>query len=113
QQLIAHAAVEGFDIAVLHRLSGRDVVPFDTVILRPGKDGVRGELGPVIRNYHVRLAATADQIGQFTCHPTTGDRCVRDRGQALARDVIDDVEHAKAPPAGELVVHEVQGPARV
>lgn len=29
KQLIAHAAVERFDIAVLHRLARRDVVPFD------------------------------------------------------------------------------------
>jgi hypothetical protein len=28
--------------------------------------------------------------------------------RALARHVIDDVQHAKAPSAGELIVHEVQ-----
>ena len=58
-----------------------DVVPFDTVILRPGKDGVRGELGAVVGNDHVRPAATSDQIGQITCRPTIGDRCVWDRSQ--------------------------------
>jgi len=73
--------------------------------------GVRGELRAVVRNDHVRLAAPADQIGQFTRHPTTRDRCVRDRGQAFARHVVDDVQHPEAPPTGELVVHEVQGPA--
>jgi len=34
QQLVAHAAVEGFDIAVLRRLPRHGVVPFDPVFLR-------------------------------------------------------------------------------
>ena len=62
QEFVAHPAVEGFDVAVLHRLARRDVVPFDTVILRPGEDGVRGELGAVVGNDHVRLAATAEGL---------------------------------------------------
>ncbi len=28
EKLVAHAAVEGFNVAVLHRLAGCDVVPF-------------------------------------------------------------------------------------
>lgn len=36
-----------------------------------------------------------------------------DCGQALAHDVIDDIQHPEAPPAGKLVMHEVQRPARV
>src|SRR5690606_26252176 len=65
QKLVAHPAVEALDIAILHRLSGRDVMPLDAMILRPGKDGVRGELGAVVGNDHTRLATPADQIGQF------------------------------------------------
>jgi hypothetical protein len=33
QELIAHPAVEGFDVAILHRLSRRNVVPLDAMIL--------------------------------------------------------------------------------
>jgi hypothetical protein len=33
QQFIAHATVETLDKAVLHRFAGRDVVPFDAVLL--------------------------------------------------------------------------------
>lgn len=40
EQLVAHATVETLDIAVLHRLSRSDVVPFDLVIFRPGEDGI-------------------------------------------------------------------------
>jgi len=36
-----------------------------------------------------------------------------DRGKALPRDVIDHVQHPEAPPAGELVMSEVQRPARI
>ncbi len=32
QQFIPHTTVEGVDVTVLHRLAGRDVVPFDPVI---------------------------------------------------------------------------------
>jgi len=45
---------------------------------------------------------------QFPCDATTGDRGVRDRRQAFARDVIDDVEHAKPSAAGELIMDEIQ-----
>ncbi len=33
EQFVTHSSVEGFDVAVLHRLSRRDVVPFDLVLL--------------------------------------------------------------------------------
>jgi hypothetical protein len=31
----------------LHRLAGRNVMPFDAVLIRPGEDGVRGELAAI------------------------------------------------------------------
>jgi hypothetical protein len=40
QKLIAHAAVETFAEAVLHRLAGRDVMPLDFAFGRPAQDGV-------------------------------------------------------------------------
>ena len=45
--------------------------------------------------------------------PLALDRRVRDRGQALLGDVVDDVEDPEASTAGALVVHEVDRPARV
>ena len=33
QAFISHPADEGFSEAVLHRLAGRDVVPFDPIVL--------------------------------------------------------------------------------
>lgn len=48
EQFITHAAVETLDIAVLHWSSRRDVMPLNLVILRPGKDGIRGQFSPVV-----------------------------------------------------------------
>src|SRR5580692_5343983 len=45
EKFVAHAAVKGFDVAVLHRLAWHDVMPFDLVLFAPAQDRVRGELG--------------------------------------------------------------------
>ncbi len=78
----------------------------------PRRDGrallVQEASAPWSETIIVRLAATADQIGKLASDTTTGDRRMRDRSQAFARHVIDDVQNAEAPTAGELVVHEVQ-----
>src|SRR4051812_3969208 len=47
QQLIAHAAVERLDIAVLHRLARGNGMPLDPMLGTPGQNGVRGEFGAV------------------------------------------------------------------
>ena len=62
EKLVAHATVEGFDVAVLHRLAGRDVVPFDLMLFAPAQDRVRGELGAVVGDDHPRLAAPLDDV---------------------------------------------------
>lgn len=62
----------------LHRLARRDVVPFHAVILRPGEDRVRGELGAVVRDDHARLAAVSDQFQSV--HAPPGGRRSRSPG---------------------------------
>jgi hypothetical protein len=42
EALVAQAADEALDEAVLLRLAGRDVVPFNPALLRPAHDGIRG-----------------------------------------------------------------------
>lgn len=110
QEFITHPAVEPLDEAVLHRIAGRDVVPLDAMILRPGEDGVRGELGAVVGNNYVRPAATADQVGQLAGDTTAGDRLVGDCSQAFVRNIGADVQHPKRPSAGQLLMHKVQWP---
>src|SRR5690606_29698327 len=113
KQFVAELRVEALAVAVLPRASWFD----ERCLCADGYDplpySLGDELRAVVGNNHVRLATPADQIGQFTCHPATGDRCIRDGCQTLSRDVIDDVEHPEPPTAGELVMHEVERPARI
>ena len=113
EKFVAHAAVERLDIAVLHRSARCDVMPVHTMILRPARHRVRGELGAIVGNDHLRLAARANERRQLACNPFARDRSVGDRRQTFARDVIDNVEDAKAPALSELVMDEVERPARV
>jgi len=108
EQLITHPAVEALAEAVLHRFARGDVVPVDAVLGTPGEDGVRGQLGPMVRYDHAGLAASFDQGGQLPRHPLAGDRGVGDRRQTFPRHVVDDVEDAEAPAAGKLVVHKIK-----
>jgi hypothetical protein len=73
-----------------------------------GQDRVRGQFRPVVRYDHPGLAASFDQRGQLPRHAAARNGRVGDRRKAFARDVIDHVQHPEAPPAGELVMHEVQ-----
>lgn len=66
EQLVAHAAVETFDVAILRRPSLCDVVPLDLVILRPCKNGIRGEFGPFVGDDHAGLASPLDQHRQLS-----------------------------------------------
>src|ERR1700689_5281143 len=61
EKFVAHAAVETLAEAILHRLSWRNEMPDDPVVVRPGEHGVRGELGSVVRDDHAWLAAAFDQ----------------------------------------------------
>jgi hypothetical protein len=54
-----------------------------------------------------------DQRRQFARHAPPGDRGVGDRRQAFPRHVVNDVQNAEPPAAGELIVDEIHGPAGV
>src|SRR6185312_11254157 len=113
EKLVAHPAIEGFDVAVLHRLAWRNVVPFELMLLAPAQDCVRGELGAVVRHDHLRLAAPLDERRKLPDYPPARDRGVWDGCQTLPGHVIDDVEDAEATTAGELVLDEVERPAGI
>ena len=83
------------------------------MLFAPAQDRVRGELGAVVGNDHLRLAARAYERRQLACNPFARDRGVGDCRQALARHVIDNVEDAEASATGELVMDEVERPARI
>lgn len=99
KQLVPYLAIEALDVAILHGLAP---------ILRPGEDGVRGELGPAVADDQTGPASPFEESGEFTGHPTTGNRGVRDGRQALVGDVIYHVEDPEPPAIGHLVMHEVE-----
>ena len=113
QQLIAHAAVERLCISLLHQLAGCDVAPVDPGLAAPRQNRIAGQLSTIIADDHAQLAPVPDQLGKLPDHPAARDRGVGHGSQALARHVIDDVEHPELAPGCHLVVHEVQAPALV
>ena len=113
QEFVPHAAIEALAKAVLHRFSRRDIVPCDAVLRSPAEVRVRGELRPIVRDDHPRFPPPFDQDAQFPRDPFPRDRRVGNRRETFARDVIDDVENPEPPSAGELILDEVERPARV
>jgi hypothetical protein len=81
------------DVAVLHRSARCNVVPIDTMIV--GIDAIVG-------HDHLRLAAHADNHRELASNAFVGDRCVGDCRQTFTRDLVHDVEDAKASAVGEL-----------
>ena len=113
QKLVAYLVVQAFYDAVLHWLAGGDVVPCNLGVGAPRQDGVGGQLCRIIADDHPGLASPFDQRRQFPGDTAARDRCVGDRGQAFPCDVVHYVQHPKPPPAGELVMREVEGPVGI
>ena len=88
-------------------------MPIDLALLSPGEHGAGGELRSVVGHDEAGFSTTLDQIRQLARHAPIRNRGVRDCRQALARHVVDDVQDTKPPAAGELIVDEVERPARV
>jgi len=111
QALVAQATIKAFDEAVLLRLARRDVMPLDPSILAPGQDGVTGQFGTIVAGHRARQPATFGDGAQFTNDPPALQRRVDDTGQAFPAVIVDDVQHAEPPAAGQCVRHEVERPA--
>ena len=65
QQLIAHAAVEALDLAVPHWPAGSNVMSLHVELSAPCENGVAGELGAIVADYHSGLAPLGDQLRQL------------------------------------------------
>jgi hypothetical protein len=82
-------------------------------LLRPGEHCVRGELGSMARDDQIQPAAPVADSVEFAADAPHRDRRVRDHSQAFLREVVDHIEDPDAPTVRELVVDEVDRPARV
>jgi hypothetical protein len=83
QELVPQAAVEALDKGSLGRLSGCGVMPVEFAVIHELQDRVRGELGPVIADDRLWLAAGVEQRRQFTRDPSPRQRGVGDQGKAF------------------------------
>lgn len=88
-------------------------MPFDLALLAPLEDRHGGQLGAVVRDAGRGFAAPGDDGIEFAGDPDAGQGSIRHQGQALAGEVIDHGQDAKAPPVGESVGDEVQRPALI
>src|SRR5215469_16730194 len=74
QTLIAKAAVETLDVAVLHRASGLNRVPLDTLLVGPLIDGTTHELRSVVTADLPRQPAFLLQLFQYAHHSHPAQR---------------------------------------
>jgi hypothetical protein len=81
------------------------------VIVGPLQDGIRGQLGAVVTDDPLGLAALAQEPIELASDPDPRDRGVGDERQALARAIVDHDEDAQAAAVDELVGSEVERPA--
>ena len=65
EQLVPHAAIEAFDVAVLHRPPGSDLMPLDADLSAPCEHGIAGQLGAIVADDHAGLTSLRDQLRQF------------------------------------------------
>ncbi len=60
-----------------------------------------GQLGSIVADHYARQTATLGNDAQLANDPPTGQRGIKDTPQALPPAIVDDVEHAKPPAAGQ------------
>ncbi len=77
QALVTQAAVEALDEAALLGLSGRDVAPFDPLVIGPFEHGATDHLGPVVADERRWLAAGRDEGVEFPDRPAHRSKCRR------------------------------------
>ena len=110
QALVAHAAVETLDVAVLDRFAGLDEAELDAPICRPGIKGATPELAAIVEREARGLTARSDHGVE---RPDHGDarQGVGDRhAGGFSRALIDDGEAPEAPAGRQLVADEVDAP---
>jgi hypothetical protein len=90
EALVPQAPIETLHVSVLHRSSGLDIVPPDSLFVRPLVQGPAGELRSVVGADLSSQPAFHLQIIQYPRYPPTTQRGVHFDGQGFARKVVYD-----------------------
>ena len=110
QTLGPELAVEAFDKGIVDRLSGPGKVEHNTLLVRPEIQIAGDELGPLVhpdRHWIARLLAYPFECRHNVFAPIAVARVNR---RAIAREGIDDGQHAQFAAGRQLVMDEVHGP---
>ena len=99
EQFVPHSTVEALDVAILHRLSRRDVMLLDADLAAPCQYAIAGELGSVFADDHAGLATQrAISSASFSRRPASSSRV----GHALAIGIDDTARPPFAHPVARL-----------
>ena len=102
EALVAEAAIQALDEAVLHWLARRDVVPLDGLVLLPVQDCPRGEFGAVVADDHQWPATPGNESIELSGDTDAGQRGVNDQRQASLGEVVDHDQHRKRRPSSSM-----------
>ena len=100
-------------MAVLPRRSRIDEHGGRTVEGAPVADRVSGELGTVVRPQIARHTPFGDEPVEQVRHVVSGDRARNFDSEALAGELVNDVEQFQGSSVSRLVELEVEGPHHV
>ena len=95
------------DIRVLDRLAGANEAELHAVRVGPRLQGTASKLRPVVQHDRPRQSDCQTQVLEYSDHARTGQRPIDFDGDALAAEVVHDVQRAKRPAVSERVRHEV------
>jgi putative transposase len=93
EKLVAHATVEALTKVVLYRLSRRNEMPHDPVVLRPGEHGVGGELVNWKKKYDGMQPPEMRRLKQLEDENSRLKKIVADL--SLDREMLQDVIRRK------------------
>lgn len=86
---------------------------FDAGLLAPFENGHAGHFRAAIGDDRCWLSPPGNETIQFASEPSALQRCVCDKAQAFAGDVIDNGQDTEPSPIGEDSADEVEAPAFV
>src|SRR5690606_1776047 len=103
-------SVVSFDISVLLRLSGLDVVEGNALLLGPVYQGGTDVFRAIVDPYSQGLPAPLDDLIEGTNHPLSRQREVDLDAQAFAVEVIQHIQKPELAAIGQAISHEVHRP---
>ena len=107
EQLPAKRAVKAFNVSVLRRTCGLNLVQINPLALAPGLEHRADEFGAVIDPDTGRHAVAVNNPGEQGDDPRGGQRKIDLDAQHFPVPVLDHVQGPEAATIGERIAHKV------